>query len=235
MNPDGQVSNAVQLTVLAPTPSPTPTPTPAVLFSDNFDDNSIDPAKWTVSGNTVTEASQILQVLTTVTDQPGTAATKDFAISNTGLITVTRRVFLHHDDSVYYLGNNHFFLGQFVLRFGTLPLVRVEYYDYDYSGPSDAPRHGFFVTRNDKRARDPSIGADLSGGIPALWDTWFNEKITYDPATGALVYFVNDVPQISFNVGVMPNTASPTMSMTFQAYGWWTGHQQLFDDIAVTQ
>jgi serine/threonine protein kinase len=215
--------------------SPSPARMPATRFSDSFADNRIDVAKWTVTGHTVTETGQVMRVLTTVTDQPGTAVTRPFSISSTGLITITRRVFLHHDDSISFKGKNHFFLGQLALQFGAMPMVRIEYDDYDYAGATDVPAHGFFVTRNDKRAHNPSSSSDVSAGTPAIWDTWFNEKITYDPGSGALQYFVNDSPQISFNVGSLPNSAAPTMTMTFRAYGWWTGHQQLFGDLLVTQ
>jgi serine/threonine protein kinase len=215
--------------------SPGPLTTPATVFSDNFDDNRIDAAKWTVSGQTVTETGQIMRVLMTVIDQPGTAVTRPFSISRTGLMTITRRVFLHHDDSKFFRGKNHFFLGQLAIQFGALSMVRVEYTDYDYAGPTDVPAHGFFVTRNDKRAHNPSSSPDVSAGTPAVWDTWFNEKITYDPISGALQYFVNDLLKISFSVGILPNSAAPTMTMSFRAYGWWTGHEQLFDDLLVTQ
>jgi hypothetical protein len=68
-----------------------------------------------------------------------------------------------------------------------------------------------------------------------LWDTWFDEKITYEPTTGQLEYYINGTNRISFNVGALPTTNTTTMSMFFQAYGWWTGHYLLFDDLRVTQ
>jgi pimeloyl-ACP methyl ester carboxylesterase len=218
--------------------SGTGTTTPAqanTVFYDDFADNVIDSNKWTISGNTVVEASQMMQVLTTVTDQPGALTSKPFAIANSGLITITREVFLHHNDSIYYLGNNHFFTGQFAITVTNVPQFNVDYYDYDYSSSGEKPTYGFYITRNGVSAKDVNQQTNVSSGITALWDTWFSEKITYDPRSGQVQYYTNNSLQITFNVGVMPVVASPKMSLFFQAYGWWTGHEQLFSDLVVSQ
>jgi YD repeat-containing protein len=103
------------------------------VFSDNFSSNSINTNVWITSGNTVVQSNGIMEVLTTVTDQPGTLTSQPFVIADSGLITITRQVFLHHDDSIYYLGNNHFFTGFFTINVSNVPPFSVEYCDYDYS------------------------------------------------------------------------------------------------------
>jgi len=205
------------------------------VFSDNFSDNTIDINKWTTSGNTVTEASQTMQVLTTVMDQGGVLTSKPFVIANAGLITITRQVFLHHDDSGTYLGNNHFFTGVFSITVSNLPQFSVDYDDYDYSTSTEKKTYGFYVTRDGASAKDVTQQTNVSSGITALWDTWFNEKVTYDPRSGQLQYFTNNSLQITFNVGIMPISTSPKMSLYFQAYGWWTGHKQIFSNLVVSQ
>jgi hypothetical protein len=205
-----------------------------VVFSDNFNGNSIDTDKWTISGNTVTQTNQTMEVLTTVTDEPGTLTSTPFAITNSGLITITRQVFLHHDDSIYYLGNNHFFTGLFTINISNVPPFSVEYCDYDYTGSGTQPTYGFFIVKNGWNA-DSVNQTNVSPGIPAIWDTWFNEKVTYDPSSGQVQYFINNTLEITYNVGIMPVSASPNMSLYFQAYGWWTGHEQLFQNLVVSQ
>jgi hypothetical protein len=206
-----------------------------IVFSDNFSGNTINSSKWTTSGNTVLQSTNTMQVLTTVTDQPGMLTSKPFVIANVGLITITRQVFLHHDDSVYYLGNNHFFTGFFTINVTNVPPFSVEYCDYDYNGGGLQPTYGFFITRNGAGATGIASQADVSPGITAIWDTWFNEKVTYDPSSGQLQYFINNTLRTTFNVGAMPVGTSPTMSLYFQAYGWWTGHEQLFQNLVVSQ
>jgi len=206
-----------------------------IVFSDNFSGTTINSSKWTASGNIVLQSTNTMHVLTTVTDQPGILTSKPFVIANAGLITITRQVFLHHDDSVYYLGNNHFFTGFFTINVSNVPPFSVEYCDYDYSGSGTQPTYGFFITRNGANATGTSGQADVSTGITAVWDTWFNEKTTYDPSSGQLQYFINDTLRTTFNVGVMPIGTSPTMSLYFLTYGWWTGHEQLFQNLVVSQ
>ena len=204
------------------------------VFSDNFSSNSINTNVWITSGNTVVQSNGIMEVLTTVTDQPGTLTSQPFVIADSGLIIITRQVFLHHDDSIYYLGNNHFFTGFFTINVSNVPPFSVEYCDYDYSNTGLKPTYGFFITRNGAGATSTDQ-TDVSPGITAIWDTWFNEKVTYDPRSGQVQYFINNTLEITYNVGVMPITASPSLSLYFQAYGWWTGHEQLFQNLSVTQ
>jgi hypothetical protein len=104
-----------------------------------------------------------------------------------------------------------------------------------YADASLMPRYGFFITRNSARPDLITNQADVSVAITPLWDTWFNEKITYDPVTGIMEYFINDVSQLTFNVGTLPQTTSPTMSLTFSAWGWYTGHEHYFGDLKVMQ
>jgi YD repeat-containing protein len=205
------------------------------VFLDDFSSNSINTNVWITSGDTVIETNETMEVLTSVTDGGGTLTSTPFVIANSGLITISRRVFLHHDDSVYYDGNNHFFTGVFLITVSNVPPFSVSYDDYDYGNSELQPTYGFFITRNGASADGVSDRTDVSPGIPAIWDTWFNETITYDPRSGQLQYFINNALKISFNVGVMPITASPSMSFYFQAYGWYTGHEQLFQNLSVVQ
>ena len=205
------------------------------VFADDFSSNSINTNVWLTSGNTVLQTNGTMEVLTTVTDQPGTLTSQPFVIANSGLITVSRQVFLHHDGSISYLGNTNFFTGYFTINVPGVPPFGVEYCDYDYSDSSLKQTYGFFITRNGAGATSIADQSDVSPGIAAIWDTWFNETVTYDPRSGQLQYFINNVLEITFNVGIMPVTASPNMSLYFQAYGWWTGHEQLFQNLSVTQ
>ncbi len=207
-----------------------------VIFTDNFNNNAFDSSKWTASGNTVTVANQKMRVLTTVMDGGGSLTSVPFAIANTGLITVTRQVFLHHNDTVFFRGQNHFFDGRFGFKVGSIPLFSIQYADMDYTdGVSFRSCHGFFIARGDASVISLSDEKKVSEPISPLWDTWFDEKVTYDPVTGIVEYFINNVKQLTFDVGILPQTASPTMSLTFSAWGWYTGHEHDFDDLIVIQ
>jgi len=200
----------------------------SVIFADNFNDNSIDLSKWKASGNTVTEANQMMQVLTAVTDAGGSLTSVAIPVNSTGKVTITRRVRLHY--------GNSYFMGQFGITIGTLPMFSIRYANMDYAdGSTYMRRIGFFIARNNARPDLIANQADVSAAITPLWDTWFNERITYSPITGIMEYFINNVSQLTFNVGTMPQTTSPTMSLNFNAWGWYTGHSLLFSDLQVTQ
>ena len=196
-----------------------------VIFADNFNDNKIDFSKWETSGNTVTESNQAMQVLTTVMDGGGSLTSVPFAIANTGLITITRQVFLHHNDTVFFRGQNHFFDGRFGFKVGLIPLFSIQYADMDYAeGVNFRSCHGFFIARGDASVISLPDEIKVSAAISPLWDTWFDEKVTYDPVTGFVEYFINNAKQLTFNVGSLPQSSSPTMSLTFSA---WAGIQDM--------
>ena len=201
-----------------------------VVFSDNFNDNAIDASKWTTSGSTVTEASQIMQVLTTVEDQGGVLASVPVPINAQGDITITRRALLHYA--------NQYFAAQMNVKFGDLGWAGVRYANYIYAGnPSYGweNRYGIYLSRYGVGFINQSSDTNLAGPFSPIWDTWFTEKLVYTPDTGNLQYFTNDVKVADFFIGVMPATNTPTIQFQFTAWGWYTGHQQLFDDFLVTQ
>jgi hypothetical protein len=80
-----------------------------------------------------------------------------------------------------------------------------------------------------------SSETNTSDPFPVIWDTWFNEKIVYSPTTGVLQYFVDGTNVTKYFIGVMPATNNPTIQFGFQAWGWFTGHEELFANFLVTQ
>jgi hypothetical protein len=199
-----------------------------IVFSDNFSGNSINSTKWTTSGNTVLQTNQTMEVLTTATDAGGNLTSVAFPVNSTGKITITRQTFLHY--------GNSYFIGHFGINIGSLGQFSVQYADMTYGdGVTFQPCYGFYLTRNNARPDYIGDNADIGPAFTPVWDTWFAEKVTYDPASGVMEYFINGVSKSTYNVGALPPTNSPTMSLTFSAWGWYTGHEQLFQNLVVSQ
>ena len=206
------------------------------LFSDDFSGNGIDPEKWIVSGHTVLQTNGAMEVLTTVTDDGGVLTSVPFAVGSNGLITITRQVYLHAQPSPVTNFPGTFFMGQFGINIGAVPQFSIYYADFDYGdGVTYLARHGFFLARDGGSPLFIADQPDVSAAIAPLWDAWFDETVTYDPASGVMEYFINNASQMSFNVGALPPAAQPTMTLTFNAWGWWTNHEQLFQNVYVTQ
>jgi YD repeat-containing protein len=204
------------------------TATTNTVFSDNFTGNTIAPTKWTFYGNTVFQTNGIMELLTTVTDEGPALTSLPIRINPTGKITITRQLLVHY--------GNDYFDGQFGIQVGSLPGFSVWYANIIYSdGVNYMPRYGFFLARDNSRPDVMADQANVSSAITPLWDTWFAEKTTYDPTSGIMEYFINNVSQGTYNVGVMPPTNSPTMTLVFTTWGWYTGHEQLFSNLVVSQ
>jgi hypothetical protein len=200
------------------------------VFSDNFTGSTIDPTKWTTSGSTVTESGGMMQVLTTVTDQGGVLTSVPIPINQHGDITITRSVLLHYA--------NQYFAGRMNLQFGGLGAAGIYYANYIWAGnPSYGweDRYGFYILRNNAYIINQSADTDLAGPFTPLWDAWFREKIIYSPDTGNFQYFTNDTLVADYNIGVMPPTNNPTLQLNFTAWGWYTGHEQLMQNLVISQ
>lgn len=209
------------------------TPTANTIFSDNFDDNSIDTTQWTADGYNVIEQNGEMDVSTDVTDGGGQLTSRWIPINNTQPITITRRTLQHYGNNYY----NGFFQLQFDTDNDGTPDIHfgVDYANNSYDdGSTFCARYGFFLDDGYNGRNGIFCGVHISAILPAIWDTWFNETLTYDPVSGLLSYSINGVPQTSLNVGSLPSSTH-RLRLYNRAWGWWTGHYEHLDDFAVTQ
>jgi serine/threonine protein kinase len=213
------------------TPTSTSVPTPAVLFSDSFDDNVVDLFKWSASGSTVSERGGVMRVETNFTDKGGVLKSTPFLVQPNGEITIRRKVYLHRGGYVY--------MPTFRVFIGSLPPFGIHYCDINWNdsirGTTYIQRHGIHISRNNANPHIAAYNADVSEAITPIWDHWFDEEIRYNPATGALSYFVNGARQMDYSVGVLPDTVAAQMSMQLDSWGWFTGHTHWMDDLIVSQ
>lgn len=209
--------------------------TSQTLFSDDFNDNSIDLTKWSYGGTQVIEQGGIMNVNTDATDAGGVLNSSWIPVNGTNPITVSRRAIVHYA--------NNYFSGAFRMLFDTngdgIPDTGfgVDHANNSYASGQYCSRYGFYIVANSFGWTDGSYqcSANVSSPVPAIWDTWFTEQLTYDPVTGILSYAVNGQTQTTLNVGVLPSGTNIQMRLYDQAWGWWTGHYEHFDDISVVQ
>jgi hypothetical protein len=215
-------------------------PTGSTLFSDDFAGNTINPSNWTVSGSTVFQTNGMIVVSNAVASGGGVLTSVPFALNNsTGLITITRDVLVYPAASVVTNYGDYNFLGQFGINVGAVPLFSVNYADWDYAdGVTYKASYGFFLAAD---GQSPILIADTNV-IPAItptntpvWGAWFPETVTYNPTNGVMQYFISNVFQTNFNVGILPAANSPTMTLSFNAFGLGTGDYQSMSNLVVTQ
>ena len=192
-----------------------------VLLEDDFNDGTIDAAKWSTYGSTVVETGGALQLNATVTDAWGYAVTKPITLDNpTGLVTLSRRMKVH-SANIYFRGKSYFMdtsVDTVPEPFGNFPYGayrnRVNYWDYHYQ----VDYVGF--------------GGNVPNVLPPICDTWFDEVITYDPATGDTTYAINGGTPISLGGSPM---VGDTMKLAIHPDGWGTGHYIHMDSLELTQ
>ena len=214
-----------------PSPTPNPAPSPEVRFSDNFDDNVIDPEKWDTSGQAVTEREAAMWVETKVTDKGGVLKSGPFVVEPNRELSIRRMVYVHRGGYV--------FMATLRIFIGSLPPIGIHYCDINWNktieGTTYIQRHGIHLSRNNANPHIAAYNADVSDAIPAIWDDWFDEEITYNRVTGSVSYFVNGVKKMDYFVGVLPETSLTQMSIQLDSWGWYTGHIHLMDSLVVSQ
>jgi hypothetical protein len=216
--------------------SPAIVPPAVTIFSDTFTGNTVNTSNWIVSGDTVFQTNGTLVVSNAALNNGGVLTSVPIAVNATGLITITRNVTVHPAASTLanYPGTN--FLGQFTISIGTLGTFSVNYADWDYDdGVTYMSRYGFFLARDGASPILIADQADVSGAIAPLFDTQFAETVAYNPTNGNLSYSINGALQTNFDVGILPATTSPTMTLSFNAFGLGTGDDQAMQDFVVTQ
>jgi hypothetical protein len=169
-----------------------------------------------------------------VTDAGGLLTSLPIPINPTGDITITRNVLVHYANDNY--------VGDICMEFGNAPWAAVFYANATYNGTGDVPRYGTYIGQNcgtpdgaHFNCISSSYTTNMTPAFPVLWDTWFSEKIIYSPTTGYLQYFVNGQQFTNYFIGIMPPTNNPTLQLGFRAWGWFTGHEQLFSNLVVSQ
>ena len=200
----------------------------SIVFQDDFNDNSIDTAKWIVTrGNArVAEETGIMKVEQNVTDAGGFLESQWFTISPSAPLTITRKVKVHYANNYYY-GNMQLLLENYANSENNLSNG---FYGLSYYNDSYYPLVGMMLNTNIAGAfkRSPSLGS-------VLWDTWFEEKTVYNPQTGIIELFINGIKQGELNAGVLPKLPSYRIKLQFSPYGWFTGHYQYMDDLVISQ
>ncbi|MDH5573412.1 MAG: hypothetical protein OEY89_16740 [Gammaproteobacteria bacterium] len=199
----------------------------SILLSDNFDDGNIS-ANWTATGNTVVEADGVLKILTNQTDNGGRVTSIPFNLP-TGVLTLTRKAKLHYANSnampwisLAYRDESNVEHHVFSVFFGNIA----------YNGTGHVPVYGTFLAQGDANPHSAASRDMTVEGPPVLWDVWFDERITYDQATGEVRYFRNGSEEI---VGVAPILPAETpVYLNINAWGWFTGHSHFVDDLVIS-
>jgi hypothetical protein len=201
------------------------------LFSDDFNDNAVDTAKWATLGTSVTESGGIFKVDQAAANAGGTALSRAIIINPYAPITVQRKA------TVHYANNN--FDGVFALHFGDTSNVTswndskisvvVSHANYNSTTDDTAPANGFYLGRYPARF-PPSSAATTS----AIWDTEFVEKIVYNPVSGLAELYINGVQKATINLGALPAGAR-YLKVYLDAWGLNTGHYNYSDDLTVSQ
>lgn len=193
----------------------------AMLFSDEFRGTVLDTAKWEVwvstgkgtgfsqgTGHSVTIRDGSLILGQDKADAGGAVVSKQIVPVPGKMLRIVKRTLVRHANQ-YFAGST----GILGANPSSELLAQVGYFHYFASGRSV---NGFTAGYIDSPSR-----------IAPIWNQWFEEVITYNPATGRMTVSVNGGTPVSFSG---KPTAHP-FRIGMHAYGWGTGHSHMVNGI----
>jgi YD repeat-containing protein len=198
-----------------------------VLFQDDFDDGAMDLDKWTLSchgkgciegvpGEAVEEESGVLSIRADATDRRGRLISQKIYIDPSKPIIFEKKTKVHYAESPYPSSwPGPYYKDKFSVedeKSGTL--LSLHYYNYHYQ--KDLYGFGF--------AEDNLLSP--------IWDSWFIERIIYDPVTGQAKYILNGEEKLTYDANSFEGN---TIRLDLISGGWWTGHYTQLDYIKVFQ
>ena len=212
-----------------------------VLLEDNFNSTGIDYNKWDIensSPNDVKVENGIMKLEQNVTDKMTELVSKWITIDPNKKIIIKRKVYLHTTKNCFNGKSCYFYSPSIMLRFNYNKVDNIgvsynysHYVNNKYVGDADC-EFGFYLAVWGKKYYKPFKIPNQG----LILDNWFEEKIEFEPITGLMNYYINGTFKGSWNSNFrINNSASTTVQLRFNPYGWWTTHYQYFDDLKVYQ
>ena len=221
------------------------------ILNDDFSSKELNPDLWTVSGNGMRINDGIVKVACWETDNCGRLVSRFLPFDPTKALMVEARIKVQprqdFTDKQYFLS-----------FFGLVPknaniadlntrdhsVFGVYYVDYDFesmypTGEVDEfPADGWFLFRNggSPQKKIDHFDGKIGKRVPPLWDTWFDQKIIYNPKEATLSFFINEKLFDVFKVGdLFANIEENKIRVEIAPRGWWLNHSIEVDDIRAYQ
>ena len=185
-------------------------------LTDDFNDGEINPELWTYAGSSVYEDEGLMKLEQNNTDENVYLLSAPLALASDNQIVIDRKFYLHRAYDYYYGEQTVFLNGD------ENTYVRVQYFYDSYDG-----RYGTYLVSQFYGEYYETYLCD------AQFDTWLTEKVIIDFADGTLAYYLDGNLVSTSYVPYLAEQEVNYYNLKFRPYGWWTGHYQYMDYIAV--
>lgn len=198
------------------------------VFSETFDDPSRLGNLFETSGDLVEISSGYLRIVTATTDHGGQAATRLTVPGWKRLRIVTRKFMTRGNSAVFMPAVRLCYFdgaGNVQAAWG------VFYADVNYDDSQYRSAFGTYIMRGNG---NPHIRADESkvvARLPVTFGSYFTEVIDWDPARATIRYGIGTQRPISFRMPMI--SKAQRVFLLFDAWGWFTGHKVLLNDLAI--
>lgn len=221
------------------------------ILADDFSREDINPKLWTISGSSVKVVDGKAQVVCLKTDDCGRLVSNFVSFDPNKSLIIKSRIKVSYAQN---MKEKNYCLG----FFGITPknphledrdtrdksIFGIYYANYDYSelypnGEIDSfPTEGWFLFRN---GGAPNKKVDYRDGkvskkLAPLWDTWFEQKIIYNPSNQTLSLFINGQLCDVFETGdLFKDIEENKIRVEIAPRGWFRYHAIEVDYIEIYQ
>jgi VCBS repeat-containing protein len=198
---------------------------PRVVLFDDFNDGVLPTSGWSFTGQTVSEHNGYLDLHANATDNVGKAWL------NLGTALAHYRL-----EAVQYLhaGGNYFFAGTSFRSESNLSIVDNSAFGFDFAKSSYGPDYGS-ISANFNHPRYAGANGRSYAAVTSssLHDCWITTITEINTTNGSIkVDFTNDGTW-DFDVVNPALIGHDTRLITFDPYGWYTGHYRYLDSVRV--
>ena len=186
------------------------------FINDDFNDGEINAGYWTATGPNVYEEEGMIKIQQNVTDNDVRLTSGYISIPGSGKILIDRKFLVHR-------ANNYFSGGYYIAFNGDEQnYIRIAYWHEAYIG-----KYGIYID-----AQLNGITTEIRL-CDAVFDTWLNEAVLIDLASGTLAYCVDNNLVATNEIPGLSDMPQSYFHVWFYPYGWWTGHYQNMDFIKI--
>ncbi len=200
-----------------------PTGDTTILLTDGFSGMRLDSTKWTRSvapttcslsvGDYARVEAGILELVQNGIDCGGAVNSVPLPIDTSRLVVMSSRTRVHYA--------NEYLKGAFGLASAHDSLAG----EWQWFAVARHWHYHYHTTR-------VGFGNTSAGLLDPIWNTWFDERMVYDPSSGEVTYTVNDTAHSSWTATALD---TDSLMVRLQTNGWWTGHYAHVDTITVLQ
>lgn len=213
-----------------------------VVFREDFSGKELDQTKWHASGNSVRVEEGIARLTVDTVDGGGRLDSLKIKIDPSRPFTIKSRNKISYNKSVNsnvdFIGTLGFFFSSRDSADSNMIGIKYANAEGEFCYPGNIVKtEGFYLVKGngDVRINRHHNEGRVGPQTDAIWDTWFDQELVFNPADRMLSLTVNGEQKSRFTITENQLLEAESVYLTIFPVGWWLHHSIEIDYIEVSQ